>query len=305
MRSLRRAVVAALLCLPLLAACATPGGTPAAGATPGPSGARSPSPSADPCAPWGCAQQARFTTAAGFVGLQRGHLGIVVRDRVTGAVWQAGETNFRYWASSTPKLALAVALKEDARAGKITLTSAQNADMDAMLHVSDNGAADRLWDFYGNPAALMHRFQTTFGMSTADYVSGFPNRWGFIKMAPTDLEHLISYVLEKLNPDDRAFFLTRMRSVGQPQQWGVWGAGTSLMPGVKDGWSDELDGGVDHYNTSTVGFAGPDARYTVAAMYYQLPGGDTKEKGIHVLTDLVATVFGAPVPAPAQIPLDE
>ena len=51
-----------------------------------------------------------------------------------------------------------------------------------------------------------------------------------------------------------------------------------------------------------VGFAGPDARYIIAAMYYQQPGGDSLDHGVHVLTDLVATIFGAAVPAPAVIP---
>jgi hypothetical protein len=37
-------------------------------------------------------------------------------------------------------------------------------------------------------------------------------------------------------------------------------------------------------------------------MYHQLPGGDTIDEGVHTLTDLVATVFGASVPAPAVVP---
>ena len=42
---------------------------------------------ADPCAPWGCAQQARFAAAAAFIASQQAHVGIVVKDRMTGAVW--------------------------------------------------------------------------------------------------------------------------------------------------------------------------------------------------------------------------
>jgi hypothetical protein len=40
----------------------------------------------------------------------------------------------------------------------------------------------------------------------------------------------------------------------------------------------------------------------VAAMYHQPPGGDSIQQGVHTLTDLVATIFGAPVPAPVVIP---
>jgi hypothetical protein len=39
-------------------------------------------------------------------------------------------------------------------------------------------------------------------------------------------------------------------------------------------------------------------------MYHQLPGGDTIERGVQVLTDLVALTFGQPVPAPVTIPPD-
>lgn len=307
MRAYRRIFVVAFPTLALITGCAAP-----AASQPAPSAAVPASPpvtaAADQCVPWGCVQQGRLSAASAFIAAQKGHIGIVVRDRISGSVWRGGEPDLRIWASSTPKLALTVALKEDARAGKFKLTAAQNTDIDRVLAVSDNNAADRLWDFYHDSAGLMKRFQTQYGMVTADYadyVGGSPDRWGFIKCSAQDLEHLISYVLEKLNADDRAFIMSRMRSVGPPQQWGVWGAGAANMPGVKDGWSSEEDGGVMHYVTSTVGFAGPDARYTVAAMYYQLPGGDTKEKGVHVLTDLVATVFGAPVPAPAVIPQDD
>jgi hypothetical protein len=39
-------------------------------------------------------------------------------------------------------------------------------------------------------------------------------------------------------------------------------------------------------------------------MYDQVPGNDSIEAGVHTLTDLVATIFGAPVPAPVHIPDD-
>ncbi len=86
---------------------------------------------------------------------------------------------------------------------------------------------------------------------------------------------------------------------------GACGAPAPLLhPGVKDGWSIESDDGHDHWITATVGFVGPDERYIVAAMYHQPPGGDSIDRGVHLLTDLVATVFGAPVPAPVTIPQD-
>jgi hypothetical protein len=292
-------LLALAVLLPIIAPCSSSRG---ADAVPDPP----PGTSVDPCAPWGCEQQARFDAAIAFLAKQKGTVGIVVKDRETGAVWRAGDPDVRTWAGSTPKLALAVALKEQARAGQTILDSQDNAAIDAMLSVSDNVAADRLWNKHANGASMMKRWQTTYGMTTASYVDGFPQRWGFVKLAPQDLVALMSYVLDQLDKSDNAFFVERMRAVGGPQQWGVWGAGPALRPGVKDGWDYAAEAGQKAFRwvTSTVGFVGPGERYVVAAMYDQVPGGDSIGAGVHVLTDLVATVFGAPVPAPAVVPED-
>ena len=292
-------LLALALLLPVVAACSPAGSAPL-----GPPA--SSSDAADPCAPWGCAQVSRFDAAAAFVVQQKGHLGIVVKDRVTGAVWQAGDANLRTWAGSIPKLALAVMLKEEARAGALTLAPFDEADIDAMLDTSDNRAADRLWDKYADSGPMMTRWQTVYGMTAASYVDGFEQRWGVVKCTPLDLANLMSYVLEKVNPADSAYIVERMRTVGPPQQWGVWGAGPALSPGVKNGWDyiGDASDSTPRWVTSTVGFVGPDERYIVGAMYDQVPGGDTIDAGVHVLTDLVAIVFGAPVPAPAVVPQD-
>jgi hypothetical protein len=256
------------------------------------------------CGDWDCPQAARFTAAQSMLASVQGHIGIVVRDRVTGAVWQAGEPEFRIWAGSTPKLAFTVALLEEDRAGQIHLDPTAHNEIAAMLSVSDNTAADTLWDRYAraDPNTWMTRWQRLYGMSTASYVSGFPSRWGFVKCTPVDLASLMSYILNILDATDRAYLVHAMQTVGDVQHWGVWGAGPAMQPGVKDGWSIEKDDGKDHWITATVGFAGPDQRYIVAAMYHQFPGGDSIDRGVHTLTDLIATVFGAPVPAPVVIP---
>jgi hypothetical protein len=231
-------------------------------------------------------------------------VGIVVTDRVTGAQWEGGAYDRRIWAGSTPKLAFALSLLEEDRAGQLTLDSAARVQIAAMLHISDNTAADHLWNRYANATSLMSRWRTRYGMATAGYVSGFPSRWGFVKLTSLDLDHLVAYILTKADQDDRDYLVNAMSNVGDVQHWGVWGAGAALHPGVKDGWSIEKDDGKDHWITATAGFVGPDHRYIVGAMYHQLPGGDSIERGVHTLTDLVATVFGAPVPAPVVIPSD-
>lgn len=269
-----------------------PAGTPGTPVT-----TRSPAPD---CGAWGCPQQARFAAAAALVRARPGQLGSTVLDRRTGAVWRAGSAGHVMWASSTPKLALAASLLEQARAGRLTLDATARARIDAMLAVSDDDAADALWDRYGGDS-LVPRFRDAYGMTGLTFVPGFPRRWGFLKCSTADLVHLMTYVLTRLAGPDRDHLLAAMRSTGPVQHWGVWAAGRAQQPGAKDGWSVESDPGGRHWCTSSVGFAGPGARYVVAVMH-DLPPGAGIGTGVHAVSDLVATVFGAPVPAAVTVP---
>jgi hypothetical protein len=274
-----------------LAACGSPRQSP-----------EEPADTAGPCAPWECEQVDRFTQASAFMGGQKGMLGIMVADRQTGAVWLGGEPALRTWAGSTPKLALAVYLLEEQGAGRLTLSQNDLADIDAMLDTSDNAAADRLWYAHADAGPVMQRWREAYGMAQASYVDGYEQRWGNVKVTPQDLINLMTYVLERFDPTLRVSIVEKMRTVGAPQQWGVWGAGAELRPGVKNGWDYPAEpGSAQRWVTSTVGFVGADERYLVAAMYDQPPEG-TIDIGVHVLTDLVAILFAAPVPAPAVVP---
>jgi beta-lactamase class A len=294
--------VAALI---VVAACARRADPPAGPATTPVSPPTFPPPTPPPgCADgWDCDQAERFAAAEAYLDRQAGRLGILVRDRVTGTTWSAGDIDGLYWAGSTPKLAMAIALRDEARAGRVTLDPADHRRIAAMLSVSDNRAADALWDSFGDSATWLERLRRT-GLTLSGFVDGFPRRWGFVKSTPADLAALMAYVLERAHPTDRKYIVDAMRTVAAVQRWGAWGAGPSLRPGVKNGWSIERERGRDIWITATVGFVGPEERYVVAAMYHQPPRGGTIARGVHVLTDLVATVFGAPVPAPAVVPSD-
>jgi Beta-lactamase enzyme family len=223
-----------------------------------------------------------------------------VLDRRTGALWQAGTASHLMWASSTPKLALATSLLERSRTGEITLDATARTQLAAMLAVSDDNAADALWDRYGG-ASLLSRFRDRYGMSGATFVPGFPQRWGFIKLSSQDLRRLMVYVLTKTNPADRAYLVNAMRTTGPIQHWGVWAAGAAQQAGAKDGWSIEKDAGTEHWCTSSVGFAGAGERYVVAVMD-DLPPGAGIAAGVHAVSDVVATVFGAHTPAAVTVP---
>lgn len=272
-------------------ASATPG-------TPTPSASAS---TARDCGAWGCDQQRRFDAAAALVKTKPGYLGLIVEDRQTGAVWRTGTPDHVMWTSSTIKLAMVTSILERARAGEVTVDATARQQMDAVFSTSDNDAADALWKRYGKDA-MVTRFQQVYGMTGLTFVSGFPRYWGFMKCSAEDLHRLMSYVLNKLDPTDRDYIIGAMRHVGQIQQWGVWAAGPAQQPGTKDGWSIESDAGSKHWCTSAVGFAGPNARYVVAVMYHLPPGSGTIDAGVHAVSDAIATVFGAPTPAPVTVP---
>lgn len=284
------------------------GGSPAAGGTAsGPAGgpASSEAPTGTPtpdCGPWDCAFRHQLDAATRLVGTEPGRLGVTVLDRRTGAVWEAGTAAHLMWASSTPKLALATSLLERDRSGELTLDATARRQLAAMLAVSDDAAADALWDRYGG-AALLSRFRDRYGMTGATFVAGFPQRWGFVKVSTRDLRRLMAYVLTRTDPADRAYLVAAMRGTGAIQHWGVWAAGPAQRPGAKDGWSIERDGGTDHWCTSSVGFAGPGERYVVAVMD-DLPPGTGIAPGVHATSDVVATIFAARTPAPVTVPAE-
>ncbi|MBB5874424.1 hypothetical protein F4553_007858 [Allocatelliglobosispora scoriae] len=242
--------------------------------------------------------QQQLAAATRLVATAPGVLGIVVRDRVEGTSWRAGRTDHPTWTASTIKLAIATGLLERARAGEITLDAKARGQIADMLDFSSDPAATALWNRYGRDSQVP-RFRRYYGMTGLTFVDGFARSWGHMKCTTEDLLKLIIHVLTELHPQDRAVLVDGMRTVGPIQRWGVWAAGSDLRPGTKNGWSIEPDGGRKHWVTNTVGFAGPDERYAVAAML-DLPAGRTIGDGVHAVSDVIATVFGAPVPAPGR-----
>src|SRR5262249_676019 len=100
---------------------------------------------------------------------------------------------------------------------------------------------------------------------------------------------------------DRAYLVAALRGVAPNQQWGVWASGRDQQPGNKDGWSYEADPYGKHWVTNTVGFAGPNERYLIAVMYRVDPAGSVAS-GVHAVSDVVALLFGVPVPAHVIVP---
>jgi hypothetical protein len=278
-----------------------PGGTSkaeAAASAPGSPTVQSPAPAASS----GPAQPSPAPAGAGpalrpaltdYIRRQPGTLGIQVRDRVTGAAWQAGNTGFATWTASTIKLAIATALLERNRAGSIMLSAGDRTMMRSMLVQSSNEATDGLWEKYDG-VGMLPTFRDRYGMANLAVVAGYRPYWRHLQCNTADLAAVMTYALGSLAAADRAELVGHLRAAAAAQPWGVWAAGSAQSPGQKPGWAFKPEGRPDHWVVHSVGFAGPGERYVVAVMY-DLPKGRGSRAGAQAVTDVVALAFGRPL----------
>jgi hypothetical protein len=232
-----------------------------------------------------CDFQSRIAAADAYLATRPGSAGYVLRDRRTGASYRNSHAGELVWTASTIKLAMVVDLLTRQRAGTVSLTPADKDLMAAMLHSSDDDAADALWARYGGPdhQAFNADFPR-YGMTDLQPQRGFSVSypyWGFQKSTANDLDRLINYALTSVDPADTASIVDALQHVAPNQQWGVWGAGPAMSPGNKDGWSLEQGGWV----VNSVGFAGPGHGYTLAIMS-SLGGDGGYDDGVQTTTHL-------------------
>jgi hypothetical protein len=254
---------------------------------------------APPCpatpARFSCAMRARIAAVRAYLGHRPGVVGIVLRDRSTGAVWENSRAHAQIYMASTSKLAMAVTVLMQDQAGVIHLSREDWSVMHDMLHVSSDTAADTLWSRFGA------RFYTSYfpriGLASAHYVSApgiTPPYWGEMLCSAADLSHVIGYVLDDMPAPLRRYLVTTLSHVATDQHFGVWGAGSANQPGNKDGWSVERPGWI----INSVGFAGPRQRYTLAMMN-SLNGHGGYHAGTETITQVAAILFrGHQVQAP-------
>lgn len=242
-----------------------------------------------------CDLEARFAEVEEYLADRPGTSGVVVHDLRTGAVWHNGHSADLTWTASTIKLAMVVDLFTRARAGEIALSRDDRALIHAMLHDSDDKAADTLWFRYAGAdhMAFNDNFPR-YGLTSLKPQEGFTDYpyWGFQKCSTEDLDRLMTHVLTELPADERAYLVEEMRSVSVAQQWGVWGAGPAARPGNKGGWSEEEGGWV----VNTVGFVGEGERYTLAVMN-DLRGEGGYDAGRVTVTRVAELLFAGYFPS--------
>lgn len=275
-----RAAVATLAATLLLTACVgSPAAAPAPGrAVPGspPTAAGTPPPEAagGSGAAGGLDLAARGAAAEAYARARGGRTGIVARDRVTGEVWRSGAAGTSFRAASTVKLALAVDLLVRTPG---PLDPADRVLLTAMIVSSDNAAADRLWARAGGASA--GRRLAVYGLRHATGTTA----WGSVRCPPEDLDRLLAYALDRLDPADRGLLVDLLRRVVPAQRWGVFGVVAATRPGGKNGWTPDGAG----WAVATVGFLGPAERYTVTVM----TAGADFDSAVATVSGTVTTLF--------------
>ena len=282
---------------------------PGAQASPSPSVAAPPTPTCTGIAPgFSCVMRQRITEVQHYLAGRHGSIGIVLDDRVTGAVWHNGRAHALYPAASTMKLAEMTDLLLRNRRGRIHLTATDWREMYQALHTSNDTDANDLWRKYED-ASFLARIRA-FGMTRAQF-EGMIN-WGFMYCTAKDLDHLMNYVLTQAPAGVRDYLVRQLQHVSvHDQQWGVWGAGPQNEPGNKDGWEqDDISPGDSWWITNTVGFAGPASStrwpsWTTSTTTAGRAGGILY--GVNTLTQIASILFRgqrttAPHPQPSYVP---
>ncbi|WP_099040962.1 serine hydrolase [Mycobacterium neglectum] len=237
-----------------------------------------------------CDLRQRISAADQYLQTQPGTVGFVLRDRATGAKYRNANAATPIWTASTIKLAMVADLLTRERAGALRLGDEDRRLMVAMLRSSDNAAADTLWSRHGGTAQAFNANFPRYGMPNVRPQPGFGDvfpYWGFQKASADDFDGLMNYVLTGLPRNDAAAVVAEMQRVDSEQQWGVWGAGSAMTPGNKNGWSQEQGGWV----VNSVGFAGPQQRYTLAIMN-SLDGQGGYDEGVQTTTRLAQILLG-------------
>jgi hypothetical protein len=177
-------------------------------------------------------------------------------------------------------------------AGQLRLTDQDRQLISAMLHSSDNDAADTLWDRYGGPDhQAFNRNFARYGMPGVVPQRGFSETfpyWGFQKATADDLDGLINYTLTRLNPTDTATIVAAMQNVDADQRWGVWS-----RPGDGAGQQERLVAGAGWLGDQLGRLRRPRQRYTLAIMN-ALGDQGGYDDGVQTITHLAAVLPDPP-----------
>lgn len=178
--------------------------------------------------------------AAAYLAGREGVVGVavVVPER---AVAFTTEGNTPLYLASVAKVPIMLTLLRQAADEGRPLHDAEASDLWAMISLSDNDAADRLWSTVGGADGVRAYLQS---IDVADIEPDVDGYWGSSTATPRAMALLLAKLIQgnALDPDGQVAALSLMSSIeALDQRWGV----TSGLPvdlpdgarvGLKDGW---------------------------------------------------------------------
>jgi beta-lactamase class A len=172
-----------------------------------------------------------------FIDGRPGHVSVAMFDAVAGTTVALTDPDLPgHEMASTVKLDILVALlaRDGGRAG---LSVSERRWANAMISVSDNASASRLWSVLGGASAMNAVFQR-LGMTST--VAGARGRWGLTRTTAADqiaVLRAVAYPGEVLSDRARAVAVDLLRKVIPAQRWGLTaGVPAGVAVEIKNGW---------------------------------------------------------------------
>jgi hypothetical protein len=179
---------------------------------------------------------------AAWAHTRQGSTDVSIGDVATGNVTDVTtlpQTEVRI--ASVMKVSIAIGILRQLHAQGQPVSSTIMSDLTSMIEQSDNGAAERLWEFEGASDALLVT-ERTAGMTQTAFQEG--HGWGFSLTTAHDQARLEAMLAggHMLDPSSTQLVLNLMHHVVSSEQWGFADSvSPTIAPAIKNGWYEDTD----------------------------------------------------------------
>jgi hypothetical protein len=237
----------------------------------------------------------RLAEATRYAAGRAGTTGIAVVDTTTGRLVGNGDSGVALRTASIVKVVIGMRLLAAAHEQRRNLRPDEVSDLSAIIRVSDNDAADRLWNALGGPAVITWVRQVTGVRNTGPPAN--TDEWGFSTSSAHDIAVILTAIAHArgITAANRDALLAEMRQVTPSQRWGVADAVRRSTPAVKNGWYPDIDEGVWRVHCTGVVDDGPKPNRWVVVVTTRYPANLGQEYGQETCSNVAARVLPASI----------